>query len=290
MGIGAVTLALVAIGFWSTNALVAKYAFQVMELGQVQTLQFVGAATFFLALRLSDRSLEKRNRWTGISVMAGVVGITATMVFQYIAFSYGPIAEVNLIAYSWPLVIAFVLVTAGGTSRPVMTGLLALTGFLGVALIIDPLKDHTGAHGLGPGHLAAMASAFAMAGYSLIINKYKINQLGAHIAGSIAGVALAAGWCVLSATSWNIDPIANLMAFYLGAGPIGIGYYFWARAMASRHVERIAIIGFLTPVFSTLLLVVSGEALSLMTIIGSTIVIGACLRIATLEQGQAHGN
>ncbi|MFT7575964.1 MAG: drug/metabolite transporter (DMT)-like permease [Alphaproteobacteria bacterium] len=259
-----------------------------MLLGQVQVLQFVGAAFVFLALRLFDRGQKKSNGWTGLSVAAGVTGITATMVFQYIAFSYGPIAEVNLIAYSWPLVIAFCLVSIGAASRPIVTGLLALAGFVGVALIVDPLKDQSGAQGIGLGHLAAMASAFAMAGYSLIINRYQINQLDAHIAGSIVGAGLALVWCLLTTPSWNTDLTANLMAFYLGAGPIGVGYYFWARAMASKHVERVAIVGFLTPVFSTLLLVVSGEALSFMAIVGCAIVVGACVWISALEQEPAH--
>ena len=283
-----VTLALAAIAFWSTNAIVAKLAFSELKIAQIQLLQFAGAFLTFAVMRLASRRRPAASLRRGPVILAGIVGITATMVFQYLAFSYGPIAEVNLIAYSWPLMLAVLLVILGAAGRPLVTCALAMVGFAGAALIVDPFTPALGAGGFGWGHAAAIASALAMAAYSVIVARADVDQIDAHLIGSLAGVMIAGAMCLAAGTVWNPEPALQLMAIYLGVGPIGLGYFLWARAMATKQADQVAIIGFLTPVVSTVWLVTAGETLSQNAMFGSVLIIGASLLVGTLERRPAR--
>ena len=268
--------ALAAIALWSTNAVVAKHVFAELSIAQIQLWQFLGASVVFFLMRLSRGQPEASAVSWWPTVLAGVVGITATMVFQYIAFSIGPIAQVNLVAYSWPLILALILTRDGTLPEPARIVVLATIGFVGVALVIDPFSSHLGPWHIGWGHLAALASALAMASYCYLVKQAPVRQVSAHLIGSVIGAAIAGCLFLTNGPTWQGSLELHVMAFYLGAGPIGLGYFFWACALRRDKRGRSAVLGFLTPVGSTLLLVLSGEHLSGLTLIGAALVIGSC--------------
>ena len=132
----ALVLALLAVSFWSTNAIVAKYALQGLSLEHTQLLQFLGAATVCMLFKAWKKDLKSIYTLTKSAWLLGAIGITSTMIFQYVAFSIGPITEVNLIAYSWPLLAVCFFVMTGQSKKPILLLLLGLIGFLGVYLLI----------------------------------------------------------------------------------------------------------------------------------------------------------
>ena len=284
----AMMYALAAIALWSTNAVVAKHVFAELTIAQIQLWQFLGASVVFALMRLSpDLSEKSTGKWWP-TALAGVVGITATMVFQYIAFSIGPIAQVNLVAYSWPLILALILARDGTLPEPIRIVVLASTGFIGVALVIDPFSSHLGPWHMGWGHVAAFASALAMASYCYLVKQAPVRQVSAHLIGAVVGTAIAAGLFLQNGTTWQGSFELHVMAFYLGVGPIGLGYFFWACALRRDRRGRMAVLGFLTPVASTLLLVLSGEYLSGLTIVGAALVIGCCAIVTWESNAQKH--
>ena len=276
-------LALGAIVLWSTNAIVAQFALGALQVEQVQLLQFAGATAVFLVAKLLTGNTGGGSIATG--ALLGLVGITGTMVFQYLAFAAGPIAEVNIVAYAWPLMAALIFIAVGKAERPLCFASLTLLGFIGAALVI--LRDADGIHlsKLGSGHIWALASAFCMASYSAAIGRVKCDQHTAHLAGSLAGLAIAGLWCVMAGYSIP-DPgsISFWLALYLGAGPIGIGYLLWAWAMRTDTAGRLESIGYLTPVSSTMLLMLSGVVMGPIAILGSVIVITCCAAIGIEAQ------
>ena len=277
-------LALGAVTLWATNAVVARQVLGDLAVEQVQVLQFAGATAVFLVARLFSRGVEGS---LGLGTALGLLGVTGTMVFQYLAFSAGPIAETNIVAYAWPLLAALLFIAGGKLDRPWRFLAITALGFLGAALVI--MRDEGGIvpHAAGRGHLWAMASAFCMASYSAAIGRVKCNQDSVHLAGSVAGLGLAALWCAGSGVGWPNPTASNFwLGLYLGAGPIGVGYLLWARAMRNDPAGRMAALGYLTPVASTALLVISGAAIGPQALLGGVIVIACCA--ATGMEAREH--
>ena len=280
--------ALAAIALWSTNAVVAKQVFAELTIAQIQLWQFLGACAVFAIMRLSRNQPVTGGANWWLTAIAGMIGITATMVFQYIAFSIGPIAQVNLVAYSWPLILALILTRDGSLPEPFRIIALAAVGFVGVALVIDPFSSHIGPWRAGWGHLAAFASALAMASYCYLVKRTVVQQVSAHLIGAAAGAVIAASLFYWDGWTWQGPLELHLLALYLGVGPIGLGYFLWACALKRDSRGRTAVLGFLTPVGSTLLLVLSGEYLSGLALVGAALVIGSCAIVTRESNSQNH--
>lgn len=275
----AVLLALAAIAFWATNAMTARLALGHLDVAQIQLLQFAGAALVF-AVALGAKGARKQAASPVASLLLGLIGLTGTMVFQYIAFAYGPIGEVNIVAYAWPLLAALALLARGAVPRPlVFLGLTAI-GFFGAALVVFRPGEGPMFASLTLGHVAAIASALCMAAYTVAIGSVAIDQHLAHLGGAVAGLLVAIAWCVFSAVDWpNPAESAFWLGLYLGMGPIGVGYLLWAKAMSRDVTGQVSMLGYLTPVASTALLMASGESIHMLALLGACIVVVACAAI-----------
>jgi drug/metabolite transporter (DMT)-like permease len=272
-------MALTAIAFWSTNAVVAKHVLSALPFAQVQFLQFIGATICFGVLRLIAKPDTLRGGWDGHTIAAGVIGITGVMVFQYVAFRYGPIAETNLVAYSWPILLSGLFVLTGTVAYSFKLMLLTALGFLGTALIIQPVNNGFSWSGVSWGYLAAAMSAIMMAGYSWMVTRSTVDRFNAHLCGAILGAALLGLCCMTMDEPWRYSSYDQAMALYLGVGPIGLGYCFWAMALSSDTSGRIAILVFLTPVVSTFWLLLVGETMTTNAVVGSVLVVGCSIAI-----------
>ncbi|MGX5800452.1 DMT family transporter [Bradyrhizobium sp. Arg314] len=208
----------------------------------------------------------------------GFLGLVGTMVLQYIGFASMPVIEANLVAYTWPLMTAAVVILLGRPRRPLLLGLAAALGFVGVALVISGGRAQTWFEGSLVGYLAAFGSALCMAFYSLTVGRLAVSPERLLLPSALIGVALTFAWClhdgVVRSTGAHL-----LLGLYLGAGPMGLGYYFWSRAAKLDHGGRIAVVAYLTPIASTFLLTLSGESLSTTAVAGAVLVIGSCLAV-----------
>ena len=282
MNIPAALMAIGAICLWSTNATVAKHALADMTVAQVQTLQFAGAAVAFLILRCLSRSATARPSIAAVSL--GVIGLVGTMVLQYLAFSYGPITTTNLIAYAWPLLTAVFIAVVIGTNNPVKMVLGSLAGFVGVGLLMTGQGTEGSITGFSwAGYAAAIASAICMATYTIGIARVSDSPASVLLPASIIGLAGAALWWLASGAG-GITPQQALIGLYLGAGPMGLGYALWSYAMRGSNAGNLSTLGYITPVSSTCLLILSGEHLTQSAVIGGAVVIVSCLVVSTKDE------
>ncbi|MBZ9989345.1 DMT family transporter [Mesorhizobium sp. BH1-1-5] len=219
---------------------------------------------------------EKGN--AALAYAVGFLGLVGTMVLQYIGFASMPVIEANLVAYTWPLMTAAAVILLGRPRRPLLLGLAAALGFVGVALVISGGRAQSWFEGNLVGYLAAFGSALCMAFYSLTVGRLAVSPERLLLPSAVIGVALTFAWClhdgVIRPTGAHL-----LLGLYLGAGPMGLGYYFWSRAAKLDHGGRIAVVAYLTPIASTFLLTLSGESLSMTAVAGAVLVIGSCLAV-----------
>ncbi|RAZ83209.1 EamA/RhaT family transporter [Mesorhizobium hawassense] len=220
---------------------------------------------------------EKGN--AALAYAVGFLGLVGTMVLQYIGFASMPVIEANLVAYTWPLMIAAAVILLGRPRRPLLLGLAAAVGFVGVALVISGGRAQSWFEGGSlVGYLAAFGSALCMAFYSLAVGRLAVSPERLLLPSALIGVALTFAWCLHDGV---VHPTGAhlLLGLYLGAGPMGFGYYFWSRAAKLDDGGRIAVVAYLTPIASTFLLTLSGESLSMMAVAGAVLVIGSCLAV-----------
>jgi drug/metabolite transporter (DMT)-like permease len=298
VGRSALVFAAGAVGLWSTNALVGKSLLASHPVSLVQLLQFSGAALVFAVIRLMSReTATPENAAPAAPVTAsaalvpigvGIVGLVGTMVLQYIAFAAMPVIEANLVAYTWPLMVAAAVIVLENPQRPVLLGLTAVLGFVGVALVISGGRDQSFLQGNLVGYLAAFGSALCMAFYSIVVGRLATSPDRLLLPSALIGVALTLLWCLHDGIAWSAD--ADLvLGLYLGAGPMGLGYYFWSRALKLESGGKVAVVAYLTPIASTLLLTLSGERLTMTAVAGAVLVIGSCIAVG-IERSEAENH
>ncbi len=295
-----------AVALWSTNALVGKSLLASHPVSLVQLLQFCGAALVFAAIGLASRK-DVAPQHTDLakgtagalapvavgpvavgSVVVGIIGLVGTMVLQYIAFASMPVIEANLVAYTWPLMVAAAVIVLGNPQRPVILGLAAVLGFVGVALVISGGRGQPFLQGSIVGYLAAFGSALCMAFYSIVVARLAMPSERLLLPSALVGVGLTLLWCLHDGASWP-SGADLLLGLYLGAGPMGLGYYFWSRALRLDGSGKVAVVAYLTPIASTLLLTLSGERLTLTAIAGAALVIGSCIAVG-IERSEAENH
>ncbi|MGX5842518.1 DMT family transporter [Mesorhizobium sp. ArgA1] len=286
----ALVFAVGAVALWSTNALVGKSLLASHPVSLVQLLQFCGAALVFAVIHLASRrnAAPENAATTAHAVAVGVIGLVGTMVLQYIAFASMPVIEANLVAYTWPLMVAAAVIVLGKPQRPVLLGLTAVVGFVGVALVISGGRGPSFLQGSIVGYLAAFGSALCMAFYSIAVARLATSSERLLLPSALVGVGLTLLWCVHDGAAWPTGADL-LLGLYLGAGPMGLGYYFWSRALKLEGGGKVAVVAYLTPIASTLLLTLSGERLTLTAIAGAVLVIGSCIAVG-IERSEAENH
>jgi drug/metabolite transporter (DMT)-like permease len=284
----ALAFAAAAVALWSTNALVARYLLAEHPLALVQFLQFTGAALVFLLMRPLTGGTPMAARDVPLLLTIGFVGLVGTMVLQYAAFALMPVVEANLIAYTWPLMVAAAAIGLGKAQRPALLAATAGAGFLGVALVMTGGRDETLLQGNLAGYAAALGSALCMAFYTLAVGRFAGSAERLLLPAALIGCAGTFLWCLNDGVAWQAGPDL-LLGLYLGAGPMGLGYYFWSRAMQHDPDGRTALAGYLTPVASTSLLSLAGERLTAVAGLGGLLVVASCLAVG-LERQEAKGH
>lgn len=205
----------------------------------------------------------------------GIVGYFCYHFFLFYSFRFAPAIEANLINYLWPMIL--VLMTPLFFPRTKLryyhffgagmsaVGLVVLMSGKGVDLKFENMK----------GHLLALGAAFTWPLYSLV--KKKMGEVSVW---SVGGFCFGAGLlCFI--THALIEPRVVLqwhdawILILMGIGPFGISFYAWDRALILGDTRVIGALSYLTPVLSTLgLILFAGQILTPPAAMAMVLIIG----------------
>jgi len=194
--------------------------------------------------------------------LIGVGGLFGYHALYFAALRLAPPAEAGLICYLWPLLIvlgADLLLDKRISLPTLIGGGLAFAGL--VTLMSGQPMSLTFDGTIVTGYLCALAAAFTWAFYSLASSRMESVPTD-----TVTGFCLVTSLLSLAAhllfetTIWPDTPIRWFALLGLGLGPVGAAFYLWDYGMKSGDIRQIGFGSYATPVLSTGLLVLTGEA------------------------------
>jgi drug/metabolite transporter (DMT)-like permease len=268
-------LALGAIGLWASLAALG------VSLSHVPPFLLTGVALLVGSVIAIPLSGMDWRRWrVPLSTLAlGVYGLFGFHFLLFIALRHAPPVQANLINYLWPL--GMVVLAPWLLPGKQLTGrhlLASLMGFAGAALAIVGGRGASVDVVWAWGYLLALASAFVWASYSLLTQRvphFPTAAIGSFAAVSGSLSLLCHWWLetpvVLSAQDWG------LMAL-LGLGPLGGAFFLWDAALKRGDAQQIGVLSFLTPLLSTLVLLISqGQMPNISVVLAALMIVGAAV-------------
>ncbi|WP_427914400.1 DMT family transporter [Ramlibacter sp. MMS24-I3-19] len=264
--------ALAAIALWASLASLG------LLLGHVPPFLLTG-----LALVIgSVPAWPLARRWTVPpgTLALGIYGLFGYHLLLFIGLRHAPAVEANLVNYLWPLLIV-VLAPAilPGLRLRAAHVLAAVVGFAGAALAIVGASTGGGVRaGWSWGYLPALGAALAWSTYSLGTRRVRAFPTAAiGLFGLVSGLlALACHWLLEPAVALTGRDWALLAA--MGLGPLGAAFFLWDKALKTGDPRQIGVLSYITPLASTLLLLlVSGRALTWSIALAAALIIVAAV-------------
>ncbi len=276
--------ALAAIALWASLAALG------VSLTHVPPLLLTGIALIIGSVLAWPSVARNPSAW-GVKPRALALGVFTLFGFHFLLFMglrLAPAVEVNLVNYLWPL---FIVVLAplylAGVKLRAVHAVAAVVGFAGAAIAI--LGGRGAGAAAGPafaqpvlGYALALGSALIWANYSLQTKRLEVAGQGfpttaIGLFGLVSGVlSLLCHWAlepsvVLTGRDW-------LLLVAMSLGPLGAAFFLWDKALKLGDARHIGILSYLTPLSSTILLmIVTGRALTWPIALAATLIIGAAL-------------
>ncbi len=247
-------LALGAIALWATLAPVG------VRLSHLPPFLTAGCALLVGSLvALPWSGFQWRLAVVPASTLAlGIYGLFGYHFLLFVAFRTAPAVQANLVNYLWPLLIVVLAPLFNQNihlkARQVFA---AVAGFAGAALVMTGGKAISADFEMG--YLAALASAFIWATYSLMTQRVKAFHTAAiGLFGLVSGVlSLICHVALETPVALNMQDLGLLL--WMGLGPLGVAFYLWDAALKNGNAQQIGLLSFITPLGSTVLLLIDRQ-------------------------------
>jgi drug/metabolite transporter (DMT)-like permease len=244
---------------------------------------FLQVAITLILAGLFNLPLVKTWKVPIATLAVGTLGIFGNLFFYYLAFQLAPPVEVNLINYLWPMLIVVMSpLFLQGYKLHAWHFLGVLLGLAGTFLIISGGKTAF-SRGYSAGYLSAFLGALIWVVYSL-----QIKRMPRFNSGAVGGFSLLAG--VLAMLIFliqmqsgfpfpAIQPADWLYLFLMSLGPIALANLTWKLAIQGGDPGIVGSFSYLTPMLSTINLVLFGnQSISVTTIVAMVfILLGAMI-------------
>ncbi|HXD08113.1 MAG TPA: DMT family transporter [Burkholderiaceae bacterium] len=272
--------ALGAIALWAVLAVLG------VQLAHVPPFLLTGLALLIGSMP-SWRQWREWNlvRWKVL--LLGVYGLFGFHLLLFVAVRHAPPVEASLINYLWPLLVV-VLAPALLPRLPLrpMHLVAALCGFAGAAaaLLGGAGQAQHDSSGDALGYSAAVGSALIWATYSLVTRRladlckpYPTSMVG--LFGLVSGVlSLACHLAFEPEVTLGLHDVSLIAA--VGLGPMGAAFYLWDRALKLGDPRIISVISYVTPLASTVLLIlVNGRGFDGGVLLSTVLVSGAAMLV-----------
>lgn len=279
--------AFAAIALWASLAAMG------VALAHVPPFLLTGLALIIGSTLAWPAVLRDKRQWR-VSLPVLALGVATLFGFHFLLFLALRLAsavEVNLVNYLWPLLIVVLapwyLPHTPWRARHVIA---AVVGFAGAAMAIwsanpvatSPAAPMAASVSSAWGYVLALASALIWANYSLQTKRLAVKGRGFETAaiglfGLVSG-ALSLLCHALLEPATALGTQDGLLILAMGLGPLGAAFFLWDKALKGGDARHIGLLSYLTPLASTVLLMLAtGRALSWSIALAAAMIVGAAL-------------
>lgn len=274
--------AAIAVTLWSLAPVLAGLAERVPPLQLTALCLAISAFVTWPIAQLLDRRGGIGDAAPPLALwLGGPWLVIGALGFYFAALRLAPAAEAALVTYTWPVlfVVAAELVQCGRVRGPSIAG--AALAYSGAALVLAGPDALAGKASLA-GYACAFASGTCWATFSLAARMQRAPMTGIMPRLFALGAAYAfAGHALLEPTLWPIGQETRLMIVLIGAGPYGLAFLAWDRALRRGPSGVVGTLAYAVPVLSAVLLVAAGMAtaswrlpLAAMAVVGGSLLAG----------------
>lgn len=246
-----------AVLLWSLLAFLTA-ASGTMPAFQLTAITFaVGGLSLLLIRPASIRAMRQPPKvW-----LLGVGGLFGYHFAYFFALRSAPPVEAGLINYLWPLLIVVFSAFLPGERlkwQHIVGCLLALAG---AVLVVTKGRGFTLDAQYLPGYFAALCAALAWSSYSVLSRRFA-NVQSEAITGFCLVTAILAAIChfAFEQTVWPNTAWQWAAVLGLGLGPVGLAFYVWDIGVKQGDIQVLGAASYLTPLLSTLVLILTGYA------------------------------
>lgn len=190
----------------------------------------------------------------------GLIGMYGFHEFYFRAMASAPQIEANILAETWPLqMVLFSRLILGQKISPRAAGGVIL-GFAGAVILAWRGEPLSLGRGDLPGYGMALLAGGSWALYSILLRRGDEKGKPVDLLSGVAATFGASAAALIAARSLaGPSPTPGIfLCIYLGAGPIGLALIAWDTAMRRGDPQKIAALGYLTPLIATLGLILLG--------------------------------
>ena len=264
-----------AIVLWASLASLATLLSDIPPLLLTGIGLVIGAIVSIPSLRFGIKPWKVPIR----TLLIGVYGLFGYHLMLFLALQTAPAVEANLVNYLWPLLIVLLSpIFTKSLSLNLRYVLAAISGFAGAVIAISYKGSGLESVSIEIGYFFALAAAVIWATYSLATTKVPNFPTPAIGLFALVSGVLAIGAHFVFEPAATISASDWLLLLVLGAGPLGGAFYLWDAALKIGDPRRIGLLAFLTPLLSTVLLVlVSGNSMSWQLLLATVLIVGGAL-------------
>ena len=247
----------------------------------VEILATVLLLVYLAACRKTGLVLAEFRRQPVFFVCAGALGMGLQQVLYLSAFSLQPAVQTVIAYYLYPPLMVLLAALLFREAMPVRALLLVFLGFAGVVVMVS--KGDLTQFRFGIGTLATLGAALCWAAFSVWVKHRRFDvEIGMFLFNQFGTLFLMAAIPFFGFTA-RVAASEVGMLLYLAAVPTALGFIIWNKALHLTQTSVCAQIALLTPVFSTMLiLLVLHEQVSAYHLIGlGVIVVSAYLGLTS---------
>ena len=245
-----------AIFLWGALALLGNLTKALPAFQLLFMCFFVSFLLLFIKRLVTKQPLLALPTLVKAQTIIGIVGLFGFHFCYFMALKYAPLIEVSLIVYLWPLLLGVFVARSENKINAIIGGLV---GFIGIVFLISDGSGFTINSQYFLGYLFAASCALLWSSYSLFMTRFDnhVDDIG-WLSLYVAILALLAHiYFEQTVTRFSLTQTVGI--FLLGLGPVGGAFYLWDIALKRGNKTLLASLSFLTPLLSTVLLVMAQQ-------------------------------
>jgi len=220
-----------------------------------------------------------RRDWL-IMLLLGAAGIFPFKTFYYLAFALvpGSAGELNIINFTWPVLVVLLSPLILKERMTVFRILGAVVSFTGAALIVSRGWSMEFQPERLPAYLCMIASAIAWGLFSIFTKKNRFEALTATFVYNLSAFVCFGGLFLMTSTFRNPSLRDWALLMVLGGGATGVGYLLWIIALrlgdTAKVSHAVVLIPFVTLIY---LAVLRGERIRFLQIAALGLIIAGAV-------------